>query len=208
MIPERTTGNSFKVVLVGCGIYGKQFFKNQSNESINYDYPNCANTFSTTIIVNAGDKMVTLNIWDVAGQVEYRNIAPMFLRGAQGVVIYDNSIDGSTITRLQNWLTFVIGALGAVPVIIAQNATEIGNELGPILDWAEKNGIQVVLLTQDNNSAQQVYHSIALLLLKENKAKTEVASAPQQKTPTPVLFQGIGIDEKDSKVSTHACGCC
>jgi small GTP-binding protein len=79
--------------------------RDNSNESIQYE--------------------ISLAIWDIIGQKEYRSLISRFYKNANGaLVIFDLSRE-ETVENLKNWITSLFGAIGKVPIIFVGNKYDL-----------------------------------------------------------------------------------
>ena len=70
-----------------------------------------SSTFITTIgidfkikTVHLGGKKVKLQIWDTAGQEQFRTITRSYFRGAQGIVLVYDITDRRTFNSVRSWM--------------------------------------------------------------------------------------------------------
>jgi len=69
---------------------------------------------------------LTMMIWDVLGQKEYRKIRQVSLQGAHGAMVVADLSRGETIASLRDfWFPEVIDQLGGVPVIVIGNKADL-----------------------------------------------------------------------------------
>ena len=92
-----------KVVFVGDTRVGKTSIINsylEKNETIRPT----VGANSITANVNINGKKTVLNIWDTAGQEEFKCLVPMYARGAQIAVIVFDVSNPDTYDTLQSWI--------------------------------------------------------------------------------------------------------
>ena len=78
---------------------------------LRYAYDSFSPTFITTIgidfkikTVHLGGKKVKLQIWDTAGQEQFRTITRSYFRGAQGIVLVYDITDRRTFNSVRSWM--------------------------------------------------------------------------------------------------------
>ena len=102
--PEQTTAR-FKLVLIGDASVGKsslvlRYLKDRFDE---IEKPTIGASFLSHTF-DVGKTTVKYEIWDTAGQQQYRSLMPVFFRGAQALFfVYDIS-NGMSYEGAKNWL--------------------------------------------------------------------------------------------------------
>lgn len=99
-------GLEAKVVLLGSMGVGKTSLILQSTTgkfAHNAAASTIGSSFYTRKITHEGTR-VKLQIWDTAGQEQYRSIAPMFYRGAHVCIVVYDITDRRTFDDVRSWL--------------------------------------------------------------------------------------------------------
>lgn len=133
--------NVFRVVLIGDPAVGKTSIVNRLHNDdfdIN-EQPTIGSTF-VNYLCPFDDTSINLQIWDTAGEEQYRSVGPIYYRRAQAaIVVYDVTIE-SSYNNLQYWINEF------------KNASNCSNQdifiVGNKIDLTEKMII-------DSNSAKQ-----------------------------------------------------
>ena len=68
---------------------------------------------------------VSLAIWDIIGQKEYRSLISRFYKNANGALLVCDLTREETMVNLKNWITSLFGAIGKVPVIFVGNKYDL-----------------------------------------------------------------------------------
>ena len=102
-----------KVILIGDTNVGKTSLINVSVGS--YFNPNeqitiSASCSSKKLMIN--DKKYNINLWDTAGQEEYRGIAQLFYKGADIVILVYDICSLSSFNSLENWYEICEDTIG------------------------------------------------------------------------------------------------
>ena len=96
-----------KVVLVGeCGVGKTCIINNLINKKFNEDEKSTlsANFINLKLKINELNKIIDFDIWDTAGQEQYKSIAKVFYRDASiGILVYDITNEKS-FEELNFWL--------------------------------------------------------------------------------------------------------
>ena len=71
--------------------------------------------------------MVTLQIWDLAGQDHFKWVRKAFYKGAKGIVIVFDLSRKETFEHLDSWIEEVENTIGFVPRILVGNKLDLTN---------------------------------------------------------------------------------
>lgn len=70
-------------------------------------------------------KNITVSIWDLGGEHRFFFLAPVFLKGARGVVYVFDITREETFLEIENWRRVVENTLGPVPSILIGNKKDL-----------------------------------------------------------------------------------
>mmetsp|Transcript_9656 Transcript_9656/g.33217 ORF Transcript_9656/g.33217 Transcript_9656/m.33217 type:complete len:198 (-) Transcript_9656:81-674(-) len=94
-----------RILMIGDSSVGK------TSLVVRYDEDTFSTKYMTTIGVDYRDKFVTiddqnvkLQIWDTAGQEQFRTITRSYFRGAQGIVLVYDITDRGTFNSVRSWM--------------------------------------------------------------------------------------------------------
>jgi len=116
----------FKVLLIGEGAVGKTSLLKRATQ----------NTFDENMKLTVGVDFAvrdisqdgwdaTLQIWDLGGQVRFRELAVYYFKGARlAIAVFDITLR-HTLDRLQEWITNLQGSEGAVPLVVVGNKIDL-----------------------------------------------------------------------------------
>jgi small GTP-binding protein len=121
-----------KVVIVGDAGVGKTAllfrFKRGSYEDTTPTIG--ANSIQCQVSLSP-DRVVTLNVWDTAGQDDFKSLLPMFVRGAEvAVVVYDVSRH-FTFEHVEQWISFFRSDTAICAVVLASNKSDLEHDVDP-----------------------------------------------------------------------------
>ncbi|HMF33071.1 MAG TPA: Rab family GTPase [Candidatus Lokiarchaeia archaeon] len=108
-------GYLFKVVVCGDTKVGKTSLILQYTEhkfSENYIYTIGSN-FSVAEVLLPGNELIKLQLWDLAGQVQFSFVRPSFYRGAPVAILVYDVTRRETLKSLGNWKEEVAQCTGA-----------------------------------------------------------------------------------------------
>ena len=105
MAAARPFDLQIKLLMIGDSAVGK------TSLLLRYANDTFSSTFITTIgidfkikTVHLGGKKVKLQIWDTAGQEQFRTITRSYFRGAQGIVLVYDITDRRTFNSVRSWM--------------------------------------------------------------------------------------------------------
>jgi small GTP-binding protein len=109
-----------KVILLGDSGVGKTSLVQCYQKAFTDDFSPTIGARSQNLTVDG----VVLNIWDTAGQEEYRSLVPVYLRGAQvALVVFDLSRP-ETFDHLADWL-LMLDDVDSCHIIIVGNKSDL-----------------------------------------------------------------------------------
>jgi small GTP-binding protein len=117
---------SAKVVLVGDASVGKTSMLLAAQHESIQDASPTVSASSVPIVARHLGTDVTLNVWDTAGQEQYRSFVPMFTRGADfGVIVFDLSRP-ATFASVDDWTAlFADLPAGQCQIVVVGNKSDI-----------------------------------------------------------------------------------
>ncbi len=111
----------FKVLLIGEAAVGKTSLTLKFiSGKFKSDYLLTVGMEPYSKYVKVGDDMVTLSIWDIAGQQRFDVFRTMFFRGAKAALLVFDLTRPATLTKLHNWHVDLIKNAGkdVVPILV------------------------------------------------------------------------------------------
>jgi len=78
---------------------------------------------------------VTLQIWDISGQIQFKFLLPDFIRNANGVILAFDCTSNTSFLNLKEWLQLIRSKEPNAPIFLI--ATKIDEEYDPILNIDE-----------------------------------------------------------------------
>ncbi len=71
---------------------------------------------------------LTLSIWDVLGQKDFKGIHAMAFKGAKGTLLVCDLTRKETLNNLTNWVSHIKAVTGQIPMIILANKSDLTSE--------------------------------------------------------------------------------
>jgi small GTP-binding protein len=134
-----------KVVIVGDAGVGKTALLFRFKRGVHADTTPTigANSIQCQVSLSP-DRVVTLNVWDTAGQDDFKTLLPMFVRGAEvAVVVYDVSRH-LTFEHVEQWISFFRSDTAECAVVLASNKSDLATDVDPseIEELCAHHGLQ------------------------------------------------------------------
>ena len=117
----RDSSYIFKVLLIGEAAVGKTSLTMKFiSGKFKSDYLLTVGMEPYSKYVNVGDDMVTLSIWDIAGQQRFDVFRTMFFRGAKAALLVFDLTRPATLAKLDSWHKDLIKNAGkdVVPILV------------------------------------------------------------------------------------------
>ncbi len=125
-----------KICLIGDPAVGKtslinQFVYNRYDERYLSTMGARISKKKVSVEVGGETYSVTMMIWDILGQKEFRILQESAFKGSAGAIgVYDVTRE-STYRNLKDWLNSLRKITGDIPVIIAGNKIDLGQKFTP-----------------------------------------------------------------------------
>ena len=71
---------------------------------------------------------LTLMIWDILGQREYKRLQTSFYKGANGALVVADSTRRETLESINGWILSLFNSVGKVPVLILLNKSDLTDQ--------------------------------------------------------------------------------
>ena len=132
-----------------------------------------SNSFSSSSLKRliSPNVKVDLNVWDTGGQESFRNIVPLYARGAKCAVIVFDRTNKETLQNVYEWYNLMRNSVGDDLVfIVVQNKIDLTSsvDVQDLYLWAEKNKV-ILLETSAKNGygIEALFNTIARTLYKK-----------------------------------------
>lgn len=150
--------------------------------------------FNKVIPVNG--RQVNLQIWDTAGQEQFKSLIPGYIREAQIVILVYDLSDPKTLDDCKEWYKQVIDTQGSIPTFfLVGNKSDLGKTVSNQAIEAIANGHMTAMET----SAKTGDGIAALFKVVADSVQTEV----QPQEPQAVAIEATPVQPQQQKS-----GCC
>lgn len=162
-----------KVVFVGDSSVGKTSIINYINSISGEPLPTVGAN-SNTVNIEIDKKLVTLNVWDTAGQENFQCLVPLFARCSHvAVVVYDSS-NYSSFTNIDKWLNFIREDSQVPHIIIVGNKADLDPVVSPdqVKDLKNKYDLPVFITSAaTGHNIDHLFTHIAELVDNDDKVE-------------------------------------
>ena len=120
----------YKVVVLGEGRVGKtSISKRWSSGAYEQGTRATVQAAMFTGKVQIGTKVITLNVWDTAGQEIYESIAPIYYKDADYVILCYSIIDSASFDKAKHWKKVLDTSVNNnVPCILVGNKNDLESQ--------------------------------------------------------------------------------
>ncbi|XP_022667417.1 ras-related protein Rab-21-like [Varroa destructor] len=135
-----TSAFNFKVVLLGEGCVGKtSMILRYVQDRFNDQHFSTVQASYLTKTVAIGMKVVTLNIWDTAGQEIFHALGPIYYRDSNGALLVYDLTDEDSFRKVKNWVMELNRMLGdEVVLVLVGNKSDLEGSRAVPLAEAER----------------------------------------------------------------------
>ena len=140
-----TEHSQFKVVMMGSSGVGKTALVERiSNSDFNDVHVPTIGAQFVSIDFRINNNIVTLDLWDTAGQEVFRSLVGFYARDAKGVFLVADLTSKSTLEELDRWNDFIKDQTDDAKVILFGNKTDLSSdrviEEGALQEYADNRG--------------------------------------------------------------------
>lgn len=83
----------------------------------------------TEVTFHIDNKIISLQIWDTAGQEIYRSLVPVYVRGAQAALVVYDITDYKSFQGMDKWFTLLDDTVApGIPVFVVGNKTDLADQ--------------------------------------------------------------------------------
>lgn len=167
--------NFFKVCICGDSEVGKTTMVHQylkGRFKTNAERTIGSNFFIKRFKLPNTKQILTLQVWDLAGQEHFRWVRNAFYKGAKGIVYVYDLTRKDTFESLFNWKEEVEEVLGVVPNILVGNKLDLLNPIARTTRDEEINELKHLVSAHDyfetsakvGTNVNEVFKKLSLLM--------------------------------------------
>jgi len=140
--PANFARTNFKFVLAGDGAVGKTALKGRfTKKQFTGQYLPTVGVEFTATVIKIGDVSIRAQLWDLAGQPNFKQIRAGFMKGATGALLVYSIVDENSFSNVRNWITEIHTKClkGKIPIVLAGNKIDL-RESGLAMDITDEQG--------------------------------------------------------------------
>lgn len=119
-------GPHFKIVVCGEPSVGKTtLVRNFTGKQLRDEYLPTLGVEITTKRIKVGETEVTLIMWDLAGQPQFKIVRPLYYKGSAGAVFMFDVTMPHTLARIDDWVTECSNVIDGAPAILIGNKIDL-----------------------------------------------------------------------------------
>jgi small GTP-binding protein len=120
--------------------------------------------------VKAGDREVTLMLWDINGQDEFQDVQESYLRGTAGYLLVVDGTRRATLETAAKLQEKAVGVAGNVPFVVVLNKSDLATEWQVdergLLKFAERNWSIVRTSAKTGEGVEETFLKLTQAMLK------------------------------------------
>ena len=171
-----------KLLIVGDSSVGKtNFIMRFINNEFNNNYMTTSGIDLKTKDIEVKNKKIRIQIWDTAGQVQYKAITRnLFLKVMGAIIIYDITNEKS-YTNLKSWVELIREECGShMQIIIVGNKCDLDSERkinqDEVMNYAEEEKIEYIETScKTGENVHKVVKTICEKILENNDLSTDMS---------------------------------
>jgi small GTP-binding protein len=122
-------GPQFKIVVAGEPAVGKTtLVRRFTGKQMRDQYIPTLGVEITTKKVKLGKDLVTLMIWDLAGQPQFKIVRPIYYKGSSGIVFVFDVTLPHTLARIDDWVSESSSSIKDIPGVIIGNKIDLADQ--------------------------------------------------------------------------------
>ena len=119
-------GPRFKIAIAGEPAIGKTTLARRfTGKQMRDEYIPTLGVEITTKKIKLVSKTVTLVLWDLAGQPQFKIVRPTYYKGSTGVIFVFDVTMPHTLARIDDWVSECYNAIENVPGVLVGNKIDL-----------------------------------------------------------------------------------
>ncbi|MFW9997494.1 MAG: Rab family GTPase [Candidatus Odinarchaeota archaeon] len=114
--------------------------------------------------------IITLQIWDLAGEEAFREILPYYVQGSHGILfVFDIAENPDSLVELQDWVDFIKPLLPEVPCVLISTKHDLKPTIpsSEVTTFSKKNDFNTYYETSSkkNKNVHEAFVSLAKMVV-------------------------------------------
>lgn len=124
------------------------------------------------------NQVIEIQLWDTAGQEQYRSLAPMYYRGAAGAILVFDLTNRDSFEALDEWVKSFRSISGDESIlVVVGNKSDLPNRIILVPEakkWAENHGCSYIETSaKTGQGIQDIFSELISSLVRSNQNQTE-----------------------------------
>ena len=120
---------TFRVVTIGDSSVGKTSIINSRKNEFNPAEPNTVGTLYDSFTDKRDKNDIEVQIWDTAGQEQYRSLGPIYYRSSAGAIVVFDITNKKSFDDLEEWISVFKREAGErTIVVVVGNKTDLESD--------------------------------------------------------------------------------
>jgi small GTP-binding protein len=116
---------------------------------------------------------MTLAIWDIIGQKEYRSLISRFYKNAKGALIVFDLTRDDTFENIKEWTSSLFSAIGKVPVIFAGNKYDLNDKVTFNMDKLNEISVRysapwITTSAKNGENVEEAFRKLSEMIIKNS----------------------------------------
>ena len=169
---------TFRVIAIGDSSVGKTSIINKFlRDSFDPNESNTIGAFYDSFTEERGNQIIEIQLWDTAGQEQYRSLGPVYYRGASGAIIVFDLTNQDSFKSLNNWVKTFRSVSGENSVIVvAGNKSDLVESRAVLASeakqWAQENSASYIETSAKTGEGIRVLFNELITTLEHLNADT------------------------------------
>lgn len=172
---------NFRVIVIGSSSVGKTSIINKFiRGTFDPDETETVGAFYDSYSEVYENQVVEIQLWDTAGQEQYRALAPMYYRGAAGAILVFDITNRESFNDLNEWVDLFKSNSGDDSVLVlVGNKADLTDRVILVPEakkWAEDHGCSYIEASAKNGQGiSTIFSELISILVRSNQNQTEHA---------------------------------
>ena len=135
--------------------------------------------------MTVNDKIIKLQLWDSAGNEQFRSITKCYYKGTSGVIIVYDVTDVNSFNNIKTWVNDIKENSDNMPFILVGNKTDLDRKIPyeQAKELADSLNIEYIETSSKNNKNIEKVFMTIVEEIKEYAIKNNILSQYERKNP-------------------------
>ena len=127
-------------------------------------------------MVQVGDVLVKLVIWDIAGQDGFAQLRKAYYMNASGAFLVFDTSRAETIERVDSWVEALYAVTGEIPLIICENKTDLESAITQEVKDAvmKKHNVKMIKTSaKEDTNVEEAFREMTEKILEKARDKSK-----------------------------------